>query len=62
MIEHLEQIESDPYMAGSVKRSGSKTAHRVRVGSYRIVHEVDDAQRVVYVTIIAHLREVYRGL
>jgi mRNA interferase RelE/StbE len=33
---------------------------RIRVGDYRIVYAVDDAQRIVLVARIAHRREVYR--
>jgi mRNA interferase RelE/StbE len=33
---------------------------RIRVGDYRIVYAVDDAERLVIVARIAHRREVYR--
>jgi len=34
--------------------------YRVRVGSYRVVYRVSDAERSVEVTHIAHRREAYR--
>ena len=33
---------------------------RVRVGDYRIVYAVDDAEDLVLIAKIAHRREVYR--
>jgi mRNA interferase RelE/StbE len=33
---------------------------RIRVGDYRIVYEVQDAQLVILVIRIAHRREVYK--
>jgi mRNA interferase RelE/StbE len=42
-----------------VKLAGSDD-YRLRVGVYRIVYAVDDAERVVIVARIAHRREVYR--
>jgi len=56
----LAQIEANPRSPGAVKLADSKATYRVRVGDYRIVYEVDDARRIVFVTIIAHRREVYR--
>jgi mRNA interferase RelE/StbE len=32
----------------------------IRVGDYRVVYAVDDAERLVPVARIAHRREVYR--
>jgi mRNA interferase RelE/StbE len=42
-----------------MKLAGSND-YRVRVGDYRIVYAVDDAEHVVIVARIAHRREVYR--
>ncbi len=33
--------------------------YRYRVGDYRVVYYIDDEQKQVVVTIIAHRREVY---
>jgi mRNA interferase RelE/StbE len=49
----------DPRPRGIVKLAGSDD-YRVRVGDYRIVYAVDDAEQVVIVARIAHRREVYR--
>ena len=62
IVQKIEQIETEPRMSGSVKLAGGRNTYRVRVGDYRIVYEVDDPARTVIVTIIAHRREVYRGL
>ncbi len=62
VLDRLERIEADPRAPGSVKLVGSKATYRVRVGQWRIVYEIDDAERIVFVTIVAHRREVYRGL
>lgn len=62
VLDRLERIEADPRAPGSVKLAGSKATYRVRVGDWRIVYEIDDARRTIFVTIIAHRREVYRGM
>jgi mRNA interferase RelE/StbE len=34
--------------------------YRIRVGDYRIVYAIDDAERLLLVARIAHRQEVYR--
>ncbi len=44
---------------GCLKLSG-REGWRIRVGSYRVIYEIDDAQRTVTVLHIGHRRDVYR--
>jgi mRNA interferase RelE/StbE len=60
ILARLEQIASDPKGPGSVKLVGAPAAYRVRVGDWRIVYQTEDQQHIVFVTIVAHRREVYR--
>jgi mRNA interferase RelE/StbE len=62
ILHRLASIEVAPRGRGAVKLAGSKATYRVRVGDWRIIYEIDDADRVVFVTILAHRREVYRHL
>jgi mRNA interferase RelE/StbE len=62
VVDRLARIEADPRAPGSVKLAGAKATYRVRVGAWRIVYEIDAARRTVFVTIVAHRRQVYRGL
>jgi len=45
---------------GCVNLAG-RDDYRVRVGEYRVVYAVDDAERAVIVARIAHRRDVYRS-
>jgi len=54
VLHRLTRIEADPRAPGSVKLAGAKTTYRVRVGDWRIVYEIDDARRTVFVTVVAH--------
>ena len=55
----IDALGSDPRPAGTVKLAG-RDDYRIRVGDYRIVYAVDDAEHFVIVAHIAHRREVYR--
>jgi mRNA interferase RelE/StbE len=35
--------------------------HRIRIGDYRVLYDVDDAQRVVTILRVRHRRDAYRG-
>jgi mRNA interferase RelE/StbE len=35
---------------------------RVRLGDYRIIYEINDAEQVLTVARVRHRRDVYRGL
>lgn len=54
-------LQDEPRPAGAVKLTGS-SLWRVRIGDYRMVYSIDDAQKAVDVKIVAHRREVYRDL
>jgi len=60
IVQRVQRLASDPRPPGCEKLRGSEDRYRVRRGSYRIVHEVDDAARTVTVVKIGHRREVYR--
>jgi mRNA interferase RelE/StbE len=55
----IDALAFDPRPPGVMKLAG-RDDYRVRVGDYRIVYAIDDAERLVIVARIAHRREVYR--
>lgn len=59
---HIQGLASQPRPAG-VKplRGKSQGLMRIRVGDYRVIYRVDDAERGGTVIRIAHRRDVYRG-
>ncbi len=57
----LDGLLESPRPPRSKKLRGLE-AYSLRVGEYRIVYLVDDAQRLVTVVRVKHRRDVYRGL
>lgn len=53
-------LEDNPRPHGVRKLSGYHNRWRLRVGSYRIIYQIDDATREIVVLRIAHRREAYR--
>lgn len=61
LYARAEALGTDPYPSG-VKKLRGTGFHRVRVGDYRIVYEVQGAVLLVLVVRIGTRGDVYRGL
>jgi mRNA interferase RelE/StbE len=61
VIEHLVQLEQNPRLFGAEKLTGIE-AYKLRVGSYRIVYEIDDATEIVRVVMVDDRKQVYQRL
>lgn len=55
----LKALASTPRPAGCVKLSGFRDQWRIRIGDYRAIYIIDDTQKNVRVTRVAHRRDVY---
>ncbi|GLY26623.1 type II toxin-antitoxin system RelE/ParE family toxin [Micromonospora sp. NBRC 101691] len=59
-LKVIVALVTDPRPAGAKALVGEPSGTlRVRIGDYRIVYLVDDAQRLVTIYRVAHRREVY---
>ena len=59
IIAAIDQLKTNP-AAGGVLKGEFSGLRRIRIGSYRVVYEVQDQKLVVLVVRIGHRREVYR--
>ena len=58
----FEQLAHNPRPHGVVKLTGQTGSYwRIRVGSYRILYQIDDQRRRIDVYRIKHRRDVYRS-
>ncbi|OHB64556.1 MAG: plasmid stabilization protein [Planctomycetes bacterium RBG_13_62_9] len=55
----IRELAEEPRPNGSRKLAG-RVGWRIRVGSYRVVYEIDDASHVITIMHIGHRRDVYR--
>jgi len=56
----IDALASEPRPRGCKKLRGRDNLYRVRVGTYRIVYEVDDGAALVRVRSVGHRSDVYR--
>ncbi|MBI3269593.1 MAG: type II toxin-antitoxin system RelE/ParE family toxin [Planctomycetes bacterium] len=52
MRPKLDALANHPRSPGSRKMRGGGNRYRIRVGDYRVIYRIDDAERVVTVTRI----------
>ena len=53
-------LEENPRPLGCVKLEGSDSDYRVRVGDYRILYEVHDAEKLVTIAHVRKRSDAYR--
>lgn len=57
--QHVDQLATNPRPPDAKKLRG-RTDYSLRVGTYRILYDVDDDDQIVTVYRIKHRRDVYR--
>ena len=53
-------LAEHPRPRGNETIQGSQGLRRLRVGAYRIIYRLDDANQVVTIARVRHRRDVYR--
>lgn len=61
LAPHIDGLAVNPRPPGVEKLEGSDSGFRIRVGDYRILYEINDAEQTVRVTNVGHRRDVYRA-
>lgn len=59
ILKKIELLCTNPRTKGCIKLSGQEL-YRVRLGMYRIVYEIQDAELVVLVIKVAYRSDVYK--
>ena len=59
VCDAIRALAGKPRPTGSRKLSG-RDGWRVRIGSYRVIYEIDDDNQSVTIMHIGHRRDIYR--
>jgi len=57
----IDSLAEDPRPEGARKLQGVDDLYRLRVGSYRIIYQIQDKKLVVLIVKVGDRRDVYRG-
>ena len=59
IFSRIKALSTVPRPQDCKKLRGGQDAWRIRVGDYRIIYTIDDKEKKVKITRIAHRREAY---
>ena len=62
IIEKIDDLAENPDGPDTIKMKGDNPFHRVRVGDYRIVYEIQDDVLLILIFKIGHRKDIYRNL
>ena len=60
ILRHIEGLAASPRPIGSEKLAGLER-YRLRVGTYRVLYEIEDGIITVIIVKIAHRKDTYHG-
>ncbi len=60
VIQQIESLKDNPLPHQSLKLSGAEQLYRIRVGSYRIIYNIDHLKKEIHIQYVRHRRDVYR--
>lgn len=60
IVAKIDSLADNPRPHGAEKLAGRENRYRVRVGDYRIIYEIKDAQLLVLVVAIGDRKDIYR--
>jgi len=55
----IDELANDPRPPGCLKMEDRLNEWRIRVGVYRVLYDIDDAERQVRIRRLGHRREIY---
>jgi len=62
IIDKLSEIENSLPPSVETKLKGNNPFHRIRVGDYRIIYEIQNDILVILVIKIGHRKDIYKHL
>ena len=60
IIPRIHALAETPRLPGCRKLTGSDSDWRIRIGDYRVIYAIDDAEKTVRIFRVRHRREAYR--
>lgn len=58
--QKLNYLRNTPKGHDTIKLRGDENAYRTRVGTYRIVYEIEDDKLLVWIVDVDHRSNIYR--
>ncbi len=60
--EKIDNLAENPPNPDTTKMKGNNPFHKIRIGDYRIVYEIQDDVLLILIIKIGHRKDIYRNL
>jgi mRNA interferase RelE/StbE len=60
--EKIDSLANELLLPETTKMRGDNPFHRIRVGDYRIIYEIQDEVLVILIVKAGHRKDIYRNL
>ena len=60
ILDEIEGLKKNPRPTNSRKMLSTEMTHRIRVGDYRVIYQVDDKNKAITVFYIRHRKDAYK--
>jgi len=62
IIEKIDSLAENLPNPDTTKMKGNNPFHKVRIGDYRIIYEVQEEVLVILIVKVGHRKDIYRNL
>ena len=62
IVDKIDNLAKSPPNQDATKMTGNNPFHKVRVGDYRIVYEIQDDVLLILIVKIGRRKDIYRNL
>jgi mRNA interferase RelE/StbE len=57
IFNKIMSVKEDPYHF--FERLSGRTDYRMRIGDYRVIADIDQSRKTIYITLIGHRKNIY---
>ncbi len=62
IADKIDSLAQNPSNPDTTKMKGNNPFHKIRVGDYRIIYEIQEEVLIILIVKIGHRKDVYKGL
>ena len=62
IADKIDSLAENPPSPDTTKMKGNNPFHKVRVGDYRIVYEIQEDVLLILIVKVGHRKDIYRNL
>ena len=62
IVDKIDSLAESPPSPDTTKMKGNNPFHKVRVGDYRIVYEIQEDVLLILIVKVGHRKDIYKNL